>query len=72
MLKEKLLSTLDELERNFQTLSEKGLEWMAKMKSISQNELNQIIKMYDQSRDELSESQKWEELKALAKCRKKS
>ena len=31
---------------------------MAKMKSISQNELNQIIKMYDQSRDELSESQK--------------
>ena len=72
MLREKLLSTLNELERNFQTLSEKGLEWIAKMKNISQNELNQIIKMYDQSRDELSESQKWEELKALAKCRKKS
>ena len=31
MSEEKLLSTLDELERNFRTLSERGLERIAKM-----------------------------------------
>ena len=31
MSREKLLSTLDELERNFKALSEKGLERIAKM-----------------------------------------
>ena len=31
MSREKLLSTLDELERNFKTLSEKGLERIAKI-----------------------------------------
>ena len=31
---EKLSSTLDELEHNFKTLSEKGLEQIAKMRRI--------------------------------------
>ena len=45
MSREKLLSTLDKLERNFNTLSEKGLKRIAKMQNLSQNELDQIIKM---------------------------
>ena len=46
MSREKLLSTLDELERNFNTLSETGLKQIAKMQNLSQNELNQITKMH--------------------------
>ena len=42
---EKLLSSLDELERNFKTLSEKGLEQIVKMQNLSHNELDQITKM---------------------------
>ena len=53
MSREKLLSTLDETELNLNTLSEKGLNQIAKMQNLLQNELNQIIKMHDQSRDEL-------------------
>ena len=45
MSREKLLSTLDKLERNFNTLSEKGLKRIAKMQNLSQNELEQSIKM---------------------------
>ena len=45
MSREKLLSTLDKLERNFNTLLEKGLKRIAKMQNLSQNELDQIIKM---------------------------
>ena len=42
---EKLLSSLDELERDFKTLSEKGLEQIVKMQNLSHNELDQITKM---------------------------
>ena len=41
MLEEKLLSILDELERNFRTLSERGLEQIAKMQNLSHDELVQ-------------------------------
>ena len=53
MSREKLLSTLDETELNLNTLSERGLNQIAKMQNLLQNESNQIIKMHDQSRDEL-------------------
>ena len=53
MSRERLLSTLDELERNFKTLSEKGLERITKMQNITKNELDQITRMQNLSRDEL-------------------
>ena len=37
MTKEELLSTLDETERNLNTLSEKGLKGTAKMQNLSHN-----------------------------------
>ena len=49
MSREMLLSTLDESERNFKTLSEKGLERITKMQNITQNEL----RMQNLSQDEL-------------------
>ena len=49
MVREKLLSAFDERERNLNTLSEKVLVRIAKAQNLSQNELNQIIKMSDQS-----------------------
>ena len=55
MSREKLLNTLDEPERNFNTLSEKRLERIAKIQNLSQNELDQITKMQNQSRDELEQ-----------------
>ena len=39
MSREKLLSTLDESERNFKNISQNGLERIAKMQNLSQNEL---------------------------------
>ena len=45
MSREKLISTLDELERNFNTLSEKRFKEIAKMQNLSQNELEQFAKM---------------------------
>ena len=51
--REKLLSTLDESERNFKNISQNGLERIAKMQNLSQNELNQNMKMQSQLRDEL-------------------
>ena len=47
MLEETLLSTLDESEPNFNNLSEKGQERIAKMQNLFQNESTQITKMYD-------------------------
>ena len=35
MLREKLLNALDESERNFNTLSEKGIERIAKLQNVS-------------------------------------
>ena len=45
MVREKLLSAFDKRERNLNTLSEKVLVRIAKTQNLSQNELNQIIKM---------------------------
>ena len=42
MSREKLLSTLDELWRNFKNLSQNRVEKIAKMQNFSQNELEQI------------------------------
>ena len=39
MSREKLLSTLDELEIIFKKISQNGLERIAKMQNLSQNEL---------------------------------
>ena len=39
MSREKLLSSLDEAERNFKTISENDLERITKMKNLLQNEL---------------------------------
>ena len=39
MSRETLLSTLDESERNFQNLSQNGLERITKMQNLSQNKL---------------------------------
>ena len=41
MSREKLLSTLDESEGNFKSISQNGLEQIAKMQNLSQNESNQ-------------------------------
>ena len=49
MSREKLLNTLDESERNFNTLSEKRLERVEKMQNLSQNKLQQVRKMQSQS-----------------------
>ena len=55
MSRGKLLNILDESERNFNTLSGKGLEQIAKLQNLSYNELDQITKMKNQSRDELEQ-----------------
>ena len=63
MSREKLLNALDESERNFNTLSEKGLEQIEKMQNLPQNELKQVIKMQNQSRDELEQIAKMRRIK---------
>ena len=63
MSREKLLNALDESERNFNTLSEKGLERIAKMQNLPQNQLKQVIKMQNQSRDELEQIAKMRRIK---------
>ena len=45
MSREKLVTTLDESERNFQNLSQNEFEQITKMLNLSQNELEQIAKM---------------------------
>ena len=45
MSRARLLSTLDESERNFKNISQNGLERIGKMQNLSQNELQQITKM---------------------------
>ena len=53
MTRKKLLSTLDEIECNLNTISERGLNQITKMQNLSHNNLNQIMNTYNQSRDEL-------------------
>ena len=67
MSEEKLLSTLDELERNFRTLSERGLERIAKMQSLSHDELVQ-----NQSRDDLDQIAKMRRIKNHKRMLKES
>ena len=63
MSREKLLSTLDELECNFKNISQNGLEWIAKMQNLSQNELEQITKMQNLSQNELEQIAKMRRIK---------
>ena len=44
MSREKLLSTLDESEHNFKNISQNGLERIAEMQNLSQNELQKNVK----------------------------
>ena len=55
MSREKLLSTLDESESNFKTISQNGLEWIAKMQNLSQHDLDQITKMLNLTQNELEQ-----------------
>ena len=64
MSREKLLTTLDESERNFQNLSQNGLERITKMQNLSQNELEQIKKMLNLSQNELEQIAKMRRIKA--------
>ena len=52
MSRKRLLSTLNESERNFKNMSQNGLERIAKMQNLSQNELEQITKMRHLSQNE--------------------
>ena len=63
MSREKLISTLDELERNFKNISQDGLEHIAKMQNLSQNELAQITKMWNLSQNELEQIAKMRRIK---------
>ena len=63
MSREKLLSTLDELEHNFKSISQNGLEWISKMQNLSQNKLKQIIKMQNLSQNELEQIAKMRRIK---------
>ena len=58
MSRERLLSTLDESERNFQNISQSGLQQIAKMQNLSQIELKQISKMRNLLQNELEQLQK--------------
>ena len=63
MSKEKLLSTLDELEGIFENLSQNGLAQIAKMQNLSQNELKQITKMQNRPQNELEQIAKMRRIK---------
>ena len=60
---EKLLSTLDESEHIFENLSQNGLNQIVKMQNISQNELKQIMKMQNLSQNELEQIAKMRRIK---------
>ena len=63
MSREKLFSTFDESERNFENISQNGLEQITKMKNLSQNELEQITKMLNLSQNELAQIAKMRRIK---------
>ena len=65
--REKLISTLDELQHNFNTLSEKRFKEIAKMQSLSQNELDQITKIQNHSQNELEQIAKMRRIKNYEK-----
>ena len=72
MSREKLLSTLDESERNFKNISQNGLEWIAKMQNLSQNELEQITKMWNLSQNELEQIAKMRRIKNFKNIQRKN
>ena len=57
MMREKLLSTLDEIERNLNAISERRLNQIAKMQST------RIMNMYNQPGDELERVAKIRKIK---------
>ena len=63
MSREKLLSTLNELESIFKNISQNGFKRIAKMQNLSQNELMQIKKMQNLSRNELEQIAKIRRIK---------
>ena len=63
---EKLLSTLDELEHNFENVSQNGLERIAKIQNLSQNELVQIKKLQNLSQNELEQIPK---MRCIKNCK---
>ena len=63
MLREKLISTLDESGRIFKDLSQNGLKQIAKMQNLSQNELKRITKMRNLSQNELEQIRKMRHIK---------
>ena len=63
MSREKLLSTLDESEHNFQNLLQSGLNRIAEMHNLSQNDLDQITRILNLSRNELEQIAKMRHLK---------
>ena len=69
--REKLLSTLDELESIFKILSQNENKRIAKMLSLSQNELMQITKMRNLSKNELEQIAKKRGIKKYKNMSKK-
>ena len=61
--REKLLSTLDKAEYNFETISHNKLEQIAKMQNLSQSDLGQITKMLNLSQNELEQIAKTRRIK---------
>ena len=68
MSRENLLSTIDESERNFQNISQNGLERIAKMQNLSKNKLVQITKMQNLSQNELEQIAKMRRIKTTKIC----
>ena len=63
MSREKLLSTLNELESIFKDISQNGFKQIAKMQNLSQNELVQIKEMQNLSGNELEQIAKIRRIK---------
>ena len=63
MSREKLENTLNDLERNFNTLSEKGLNQITKMQNLSQDVPEQTIKILSLSQNDLEKIAKMRRIK---------
>ena len=63
MAREKLSSALYEIEHNLNTISERRLNQIAKLQNLFHNDLNQIMNIYNQSRDELERVAKMRRIK---------
>ena len=72
MSREKLLTTLDESERNFKNISQNRLEQISKKQNLSQNELQQITKMQNLSENELEQIAKMRLIKTTKICQREN